>query len=274
MKMKKIKLSLVLATYNEEENIKDCLESVKGLADEVVLIDGSSSDQTAAIARQMGARAFVVPNQMIFHRNKQLGMEKAKGSWILQLDADERVTLELKEEIKKVLKSKSFEKKSQINGYYLPRKNFFLGKFLQKGGQFPDYVIRLVKKGKARFPCQSVHEQIRVDGETGYLENHLVHFSAPTFSRYLKNANRYTTLKAQELSSQNVSLCLFHQLKYMVWLPLKTFFKIYLRHKGFLDGFSGFVFALFSGLHHLIAFVKYWEKKKTGAKFLLSKDWE
>jgi len=255
--MKK-KLSIVLATYNEEENIKNCLNSVKDLADEIIVVDGSSTDKTAEIAKKLGAKVFVVSNKMMFHKNKQLGLEKAVGEWILQLDADERLTTELKQEIK----SSIINHQSSIDGYYLPRKNYFLGKFLKKGGQYPDYVIRLVRKGKAHFPCKSVHEQIRIEGKTGYLKNDLIHLTAPSFSRYLQNSNRYTSLTAQELLKENTPLNFFSQLNYLFWKPLKTFFLLYFRHKGFIDGFPGFVFAIFSGFHHLIAFVKYWEKNK------------
>lgn len=257
IKMKKIKLSVVLATYNEEKNIKDCLQSVKDLTGEIIIVDGSSTDKTVEIARKFRAKVFIVSNKIMFHKNKQLALEKATGDWILQLDADERITKDLSDEIKSVVS----RKQSVINGFYLPRKNYFLGKFLKKGGQYPDYVIRLVRKGKAHFPCQSVHEQIKVKGKLDYLKNPLIHFFSPTFSRYLRNANRYTTLTAKEMLKKNVSLNFFNQLKYLIWLPLKTFFNLFFRHKGFLDGFHGFIFAMFSGLHYFIAFVKYWEKK-------------
>ncbi|GAF86475.1 unnamed protein product, partial [marine sediment metagenome] len=147
--------------------------------------------------------------------------------------------------------------------FFIPRKNYFLGKFLKKGGQYPDYVIRLVRKEKAHFPCKSVHEQIKVKGKVGYLRNPLIHFSSPSFSRYMTNSNRYTTLTALELIKKNVSLNFFSQLKYLFWLPIKTFFNLFFRHKGFLDGFQGFVFALFSGFHHFIAFAKYWEMQSS-----------
>jgi len=206
----------------------------------------------------------------MFHKNKQLALEKAAGDWILQLDADERVTAELKQEIQSLI----INHQSLVSGYYIPRKNYFLGKWLKKGGQYPDYVIRLIKKGKAHFPCKSVHEQIKVKGKLAYLKSPLIHFSSPSFSRYMMNSNRYTTLTALELMKKNVSLNFFSQLKYLFYKPLKTFFILYFRHKGFMDGFHGFVFAIFSGLHYFIAFVKYWEKKTFKKNFSLVKDWK
>ncbi len=258
MSKKKVKLSVVLATFNEEKNIGKCLKAVKDLADEVVLVDGSSMDKTAEIAKNFGARIFITKNQPIFHINKQMAVDKARGDWILQLDADEIVSQQLKKEIYRIIKKKNNGK----TAYFIPRKNYFLGKWLRKGGQYPDYVIRLFKKGKAFFPCKSVHEQIQVEGEVGYLKGHLLHYTAPKFSRYLVNANRYTNLTADKLKEENLPINLQTSFKYLIWLPIKTFFSIFVRHKGFVDGLPGFVFALFSGLHHTLAYIKYLKKKR------------
>jgi glycosyltransferase involved in cell wall biosynthesis len=274
-----VKLSVVLATYNEEENIRGCLASLSGLADEIIVVD-ASTDKTPAIIRQFKAKIITVSNSMMFHKNKQLALDRASGDWILQLDADERVTSELAKEIRSTISNMADQQSTlrlrsgqTINGYYLPRKNYFLGKFLKKGGQYPDYHIRLVKRGKAHFPCLSVHEQISVDGKLGYLKNDLIHLGNLSLSHYLRNANRYTTLSAKDLMKQKTSLNIWNQFKYLCWLPLKTFVRIYFRHRGFMDGFPGFVFALFSGLHYQIAYIKYWEKKKSGKEFN-NEDWE
>ncbi len=250
-------LSVVLATYNEEKNLANCLQAVKDIADEFIVVDGQSSDNTTEIAKKFKAKVFTVPNQPIFHINKQLALEKAKGDWILQLDADEIVDTELKQEIKKIINSPI----SAINysGYYLKRKNYFLGHWLKKGGQYPDPVIRLVRKGFARFPQKSVHEQIHVSGTVATLSGHLLHHTAPTFDRYLRNSNRYTSLTAEELKQKKVSFSLFNWVKYLIWKPKITFLNLYVRHKGFLDGFPGFVFAVFSGFHWATAYLKYWE---------------
>jgi len=252
-----MKLSVVLATYNEEKNLRDCLKSVKGIADEIIIVDGESSDSTVDIAKKFDAKILIVPNQPIFHINKQIALEQAKGEWILQLDADERVDEELKQAIKGV--SSRTQGDSLVNGYYLKRKNFFLGTWLKKGGQYPDPVIRLVKKGHAHFPSQSVHEQIVVNGTVDTLPGHLLHYTAPTFDRYLRNSNRYTSLTAAELKKQHLSFTLFNWLKYLIWKPKVTFFSLYIRHKGFMDGFPGFIFALFSSLHWATSYIKYWE---------------
>lgn len=249
-----MKLSVVLATYNEEKNITACLKSCKSIADEIVVVDGESTDNTVVKAQKLGAKVYGVENRAMFHINKQIALQKATGDWILQLDADERVDEELRMSIRQVVKTNPKEA-----GFYLKRKNFFLGHWLKKGGQYPDPVVRLVRRGHARFPQKTVHEQIVVKGSTATLEGHLLHYTAPTFDRYLTNANRYTSLTAQELKKRKVSLSLISWLNYVAIKPTTTFLMLYLRHKGFLDGFPGFVFALFSGFHWPIAFMKYWE---------------
>ena len=116
-------ISVVLATYNEAENIKNCLQSVHGWSSEIIMVDGSSTDQTVRIAKEFGAKVFITHNPPIFHINKQKAVDKAQGDWILQLDADERVTKELRTEIDKAIKE------TGINGYWIPRKNYFFTRF-------------------------------------------------------------------------------------------------------------------------------------------------
>ncbi len=201
--MSKQRLSVVLATYNEANNLGTCLASVRDLADEIIVVDGSSEDSTREIAQNFGAKIFKVANHPMFHTNKQLAVDKATGDWVLQLDADEVVSPELKQEIKGVLRS-AFS--IQHSAFYIPRKNFFLGHWLRKGGQYPDEVIRFFQKGKAKFPQKSVHEQLKVEGSIGHLTGHLLHYTAPTLDRYLTNSNRYTSLTAQALADRQVKL--------------------------------------------------------------------
>ena len=262
-KLRKPRLSVALATYNEGENIGLCLESVKGLADEIVVVDGTSSDKTVEIAKEHGAKVTVTMNPPIFHINKQKAIDKCQGKWILQLDADERVTSRLMEEVKQIVDNETMGRwNSRAVAYYVPRKNYFLGKWLKKGGQYPDYVIRFFKRGKAHLPCKSVHEQMEVDGKVSFLKNHLLHYTAPTFSRYLTNADRYTSLTAQEMSKKKITINLLSIIYYLLSRPLQIFFSLYIRHKGFLDSWQGFVFAFFSGLHYPWAFVKYRRMRK------------
>ena len=282
---------MVLATRNEEKNIRGCLKSVSAIASEVVVVDESSTDKTREIAKKMGARVYKTKHHPIFHISKQMALAHATSGWILQLDADERVTKELEKEIKSVLemaskdlkkrkvgnrrKKKLFERHQRIVeerdgkignntgevvAFFIPRKNIFLGKPLIHGGVYPDGVIRLVKKGKARFPQKSVHEQIQIDGEVAWLESSIEHRDSPTFERYISRLNRYTDLHAKDLKRAKVSRNIITLLNYTTLIPLVVFLKLYIRHLGFLDGMRGFVWSLFSSLHFPIAYFKYWQK--------------
>lgn len=252
---KKIKLSVVLAVFNEEKNLGKCLETVKNLADEIIIVDGGSIDKTIKIAREYGAKVIVTDNPPVFHINKQKAIDACSGEWILQLDADERVTPSLKQEISEAIK----ERNDETTAYYLPRKNYFLGHWMKKGGLHPDYVIRLFQKDKAYLPCKSVHEQMKVKGRVGYFKNELLHYPYPVFSEYLRKANYYTTLTALEYQKQKIGKGILTIMRYCLILSLRKFFSLYIRHKGFQDGFPGFAWAFFSSLHPLIAYIKYWE---------------
>src|SRR5262245_41243685 len=152
--MKKSTISVVLATYNEEKTLPECLESVKDLADEIIIVDGTSTDNTVAVAKKYGAKVITTTNKANFHINKQMEIEAATKDWILQLDADERLTPALRDEIETCIANPKAK-----TGYWIPRKNWFLGRFLMKGGVYPDYTLRLYKKGKGRLPQKDVHEQ-------------------------------------------------------------------------------------------------------------------
>lgn len=256
-------LSVVLAVHNEEKNLPRCLEAVKKLADEIVIVDGESTDQTAKVAKQFKTKVISTTNKANFHINKQLGNDAAKGELILQLDADEVVDEKLADFITQLhadLKQKKFQvERNQPVAWYLKRKNLFLGHFLRKGGQYPDPVIRLFIKGKARLPQQDVHEQMQVDGLVATAEGHLIHYANPTFSDYLRKFNTYTSFKAEQLADADTPFTFWSALNHLLLKPTATFFSLYIRHKGFLDGVAGLVFAKMSGLHHLVAWLKYWE---------------
>jgi len=272
------KISVALAVFNEEENLPECLGSVRDWTDEVVVVDGGSSDKTREIARKYGAKVIKTTNPPIFHINKQKAIDACRGKWILQLDADERVSDALREEILQVIGSRrntpgeafghspeSCYSKTKFDGFWLPRKNFFLGRYLTKGGQYPDYTLRLYRRGKGRLPCQSVHEQAVVKGRVGYLKNDLLHMADLNFSRYWQRFQRYTDLIADELISEKLKINFLNSLNYLIFKPLKWFFSTYVRHKGFVDGWQGFVFSFFSSLRFVVGYTKYWQRhgKKT-----------
>lgn len=283
---KKLDLSIALATYNEGENLERCLASVDGWAREIVVVDGGSTDKTLEIAKKYHAKIIRTDNPSIFHLNKQKALEACTSEWILQLDADEMVTSGLACEIRDVLsmsdteindrrvdpaKARLFERHQEIverrdgrigtsegsfTAFFLPRRNFFLGHAMIYSGTYPDGVIRLVQKGKARFPAKSVHEQIQIVGKVGWLHHDLLHFSNPTLKKYFSGADKYTSLLAKDLKTSNRNgLILFFD--YIWWKPLITFWSLFLRHKGFLDGWYGFLFDLLSAVHYPTAYLKY-----------------
>jgi len=250
------KLSVALATYNEQDNIARCLEAVKDLADEIVIVDGESSDKTVEIARNYGAKIIVRENPPIFHINKQIAIDKTSGDWILQLDADEIVSGGLAAEIKKVIKNNN-----DCNGYWIPRKNYFLGRFLKKGGQYPDYTIRLYRKNKGRLPQKDVHEQAEVEGKVGYLKNAILHYPYKNFKTYINKWNRYNNLIAVQIKEEQKNRPIIYQLLYgvgyLIAKPSHWFLTTYLRHKGFVDSWQGFTFSLFSALRFPVSYMKY-----------------
>lgn len=259
-----VSISVALATFNEENNIKRCLESIAAFASEIVAVDGRSTDKTVEILKKYRAKITVVANPANFHINKNMAIDRCKSDWILQLDADEVVTPKLRNEILKVINQSPKSKDQRpINGYFMPRRNMFLGKFLTKGGQYPDYTMRLYKRGKGRLPAKSVHEQAVVEGKTAYLKNPLLHFPYPDFSHYLKRYKIYTDFFATELQTANLPVNLMSFTDYVLIKPVYWFLSAFIRHKGFYDGFAGFVFSLFSALRFPVAFFKYLKRVKS-----------
>jgi len=290
------KLSVVLATRNEEDNIGRCLAAVKEMladlpaeAGEIIIFDEYSTDRTREVARNYGAKVFREPHHDNFHITKQKAIDKASGDWILQLDADEVVTVELAKEIKEVMEmsnseilarksentkfarlierhNRALEKSETLGGsgdvvaFLIPRKNMFLGKPLIHAGVYPDPAIRLIKKGKAHLPAKSVHENMEVNGQVAWLFNDLLHYDSPNLRRYFNRLNRYTSLQAKDMEMAEIPVNDTNLFYYAFPKPLFIFLKLYLYHKGFLDGMRGFLWSTLSALHYPIAYFKYWEK--------------
>lgn len=283
--MKK-RLSVALAVYNEEANIVDCLTSVKDSADEIVIVDGGSTDRTVEMVKKFQVTLIQTDNPPIFHINKQKAIDASTGDWILQLDADEQVTPALGQEIAKVINmsddelfeyearlpqrnlflrhQKLIEARDKVGkssgsyvAFYLPRLNYFLGAYLKHGGVYPDGVIRLIKKGKARLPCKDVHELMEVDGRVGWLSENLLHRDSPTFKRYVERNNRYINLMVREYREKNMQRDIFHFVDHMIVKPVWWFLLTTFRHKGILDGYQGVIFSFFSALRFPRAYLRY-----------------
>jgi glycosyltransferase involved in cell wall biosynthesis len=250
-----MELSVALAVYNEESNLEKCLYSIKDLTRDIVVVDGGSTDNTVSIAQKFKAKIVITDNPPIFHINKQKALDNCKNEWILQLDADEIVTPELGREIESILANS--HKFPDLNGYYISRRNYFWGRPMTKGGLYPDRVIRLVKKSKARFPCISVHEQIEIDGRVGCLTNPLDHFAYRTIADYWRKADSYINLTAMEMKKKSVRPGFREFIYCFIYQPTRELFNRYFRHKGFLDGWQGLAFAVFSAMHYPKAYLKY-----------------
>ncbi|MDZ7262736.1 MAG: glycosyltransferase family 2 protein [candidate division KSB1 bacterium] len=244
------KLSVIIITLNEEKNIRECLEGVQW-ADEIVVVDSRSSDNTCQIARNFTDKVFTV-DWLGFSGTKNYALEKAEGQWVLWLDADERVPEELAQEIQKAIQS------DEVDGFYLPRKAYFLGRWIRHCGWYPGYVLRLFKREKARFNDALVHEGLEFQGKTGKLKTPLLHYTDRAIEHYFSKFNHYTTLAAQQLLQKGKQFRLMD----LLFRPLHTFFRMYFLKLGFLDGIQGVILSVFSACYVFTKYAKLWELER------------
>jgi len=247
------KLSVVILTRDEEPNIADCLESVRW-ADEIIVIDDNSSDRTVEIAKRYAGKVITRALNGDFSAQRNAGIEEAAGDWILQMDADERVTEGLKEKITEVLKNGS-----PMAAFRFRRVNIFCGKPLVAGGEDLHKPLRLFKKDKAKFSRAKIHEELVPDGPTGELDAAMEHRNFPDISHYVSTQDFYSALEAKALSDK-VGLLPEKMLRgELLFGPVKLFFKIYLKRKGYKDGMRGLIFAVLSAWRRFLIYAKYWE---------------
>lgn len=257
------KLSVVISAFNEEKKIEDCLKSLK-FADEIIFVDNSSTDKTVRIARKYTDKIFIRPNNSMLNINKNFGFSKASGDWILSLDADERVSKELEEEIKKVVDG------AAVNGYWIPRKNIIFGKKMKHAGWYPDYQLRLIRRGKGEFPEEHVHEMIEVKGQTERLDNPIVHYNYDTVFQFTqKLVNVYALNEAEQMLKKGYKFAWQDAIR----MPLKEFLSRFFAREGYKDGFHGLMLSILMAFYHFMVFTNIWEKyhfKEIGDRNLLS----
>lgn len=248
-----MKISVVISAYNEEKMIEDCLSSVKDLAGEIILVDNTSSDKTAIIAKKFTDKIYKrVNNPVMLNINKNFGITKATGNWILVLDADERVTPELSAEIINEIKT------SKCSAYEFPRKNIIFGKWIQHSIWWPDYSLRLFKKGTGRFAQKHVHERLTVKGEIARLQNPLLHINYQTVSQFINKLNRtYTESEVDNFIKSGKQINWYDAIRW----PVADFVKTFFFQKGFMDGFHGLILSLLQAFYSLIFFAKVWERE-------------
>lgn len=230
-------LSVIIITKNEAASIRRCIESVQW-ADEIIVVDSGSTDNTVEICRELGAKVSVTPDWPGFGAQKNRALDLAKQEWVLSLDADEWVTPELRDEIQSVIK-----KTGAAPALRIPRLSSFCGTYLKHGGWWPDHVLRLFRRDHARFSDDLVHERVIVNGETATLKNHLMHESFRDLDQVLVKMNAYSTAGARMMHARGRRSSLFTALLRGSW----AFFRAYILRAGFLDGSAGFMQAVTHG---------------------------
>lgn len=226
-------LSVILITKNEAENIRACIESV-AWADEIIVVDSGSTDDTVAICKQLGAQVHVHdwPGFGV-QKNRALGY--ATKDWVLSLDADERVTPELRAEIEAILKADHVQ-----DSYLVPRLSNYCGRFMYHSGWYPDLLPRLFKRGKARFSDDLVHERLIVEGSSGKLKGLLLHYAFDGMEEVLHKVNQYSTAGAAMMHKRGRKASLSGAVLRGLW----SFFRTYILRGGILDGREGFMLAV------------------------------
>jgi glycosyltransferase involved in cell wall biosynthesis len=221
-------LSVIIIALNQEANIGPCLESAR-FADEIVVVDTGSADGTVALARTYGVRVVTAPWQG-FAGTKNLALDQAQGDWVFSLDTDERLPAALRDEILAVVRADG-----PLNGYRVPRKNYFGGRWIRRLGWYPNYTLRLWRRGRGRFREREVHEEVEVAGPVGTLQTPLDHYSYHNLEEYAARQDRYARLAAREMARQGRRL----RPGELWWRPFFTFWKLYLMKLGILEGALG-----------------------------------
>lgn len=248
-------LSVVIITKNEEANIARTLESVRW-AEQRILVDSGSTDRTVEIAKQHGASVFE-EEWKGYAAQKNSAIAKASCDWVLSLDADEQVSADLGENIRRVTSAGG---STPISGYFVARRNFFLGRWIRHGGFYPDRKLRLFRRGTAEFVERAVHETMRVNGPTATLSGDLIHNAYPTLAGYIETMNRYSTLAAGVLIREHRVRCS------LLWFfvnvrqrPVLNFIWNYFFRGGFLDGREGFLLHWYHNVYVSWKYAKAWE---------------
>ena len=236
------RLSVVLIAKNEAHRLAACLASA-AFADEVVVVDSGSSDGTATLARRLGARVIETADWPGFGPQKNRALDAAGGDWVLSLDADERLSPALAAQVRDVIDAPSADTDAAVDApvaYTVSRLSSLCGQWLHHGDWYPDPVLRLFRRGAARFSDDLVHERVVCTGRVGHLDGHLLHDSMPTLDDCLDKMNRYSSQRALQLRRRGRAGGLRAALGHGVW----AFLRSYLLKRGFLDGRMGFVVAV------------------------------
>jgi len=247
-----LRISVLLPTFNSAATIRETLESVKW-ADEILVVDSFSTDETLNICSEYGAR--VIQHEYINSaKQKNWALPQCKNEWVLQIDTDEVLETGVREEIEQMLSSAPPE----LEALRLPRKNHVVGRWVRHAGIYPDYQIRLFRRDAARWNEREVHAHIKVSGEVGTLRHHIMHFGMPSISKQLHNLDRYTRYEADELRKQG---------RHFRWTgltvrPWAIFLRRYVWQKGFLEGWRGLILCGYLAIYDFLTQAKLWETEE------------
>jgi glycosyltransferase involved in cell wall biosynthesis len=242
-------ISAIIITYNEEKNIRRCLSSLDW-ADEIVVIDSGSEDGTVSLAKGYTSKVFT-QEWLGFARQKEFARKLGSFEWILNVDADEVVTPELAQEIRKKI-----DASPEIDGYWIRRRSKFLGRWIEHAWQ-PDWVLRLFRKEKGTYGEKEVHEGVILEGKTARLKEMIEHYPFESLTHNLKKLDHYTTLSASQIMQKGKSGIL----PKLIFSPILGFFKTYFLKQGFRDGTPGLILSGIHSFYVFIKYAKYWELK-------------
>ncbi len=250
------KISCIVGTKNAEEDLRDCLESVKW-ADEVIVVDDFSSDRTIEIARQYTDKIF--QKKMIgYPEQKDFAVQKTSFCWVLSLDADERVSPELRDEILDAL-----SQPLEVSGFLFHRQNIFLGHEVKYCGWHEVTILRIFNKEKISFNTNLQYlDEFKISGRLGLMKNDLLHYTCRSLNEYFIRTNIWSTLNAKDLTNKGVRITPFNSLFYLFCKPCLIFIRKYFFKFGYLDGFSGFLICSLSAITYFLSYAKVWELQK------------
>ena len=250
-------LSVILITRNEEANLADCLASLEGIAQQIVVVDTNSSDRTLDIAKSYGAVIAQPQDWPGFGPQKNRALDLATGEWVLSLDADERLTPALKSEIVTAI-----HHSAHVDCFAIPRLSWYCGRFIRHSGWNPDYVDRLFQRGSARFSDDLVHERLLHSGQVAKLENPMLHYSFMNYSQVLQKIDRYSTASAEQAFAKGKTSTPLKAVLHGAW----SFFRTYFLRAGFLDGPQGFTLAMSNAQGTYYRYVKLWHLIREASK--------
>lgn len=247
-------LSVVMAAHNEERLIEGCLAQLAGLADEIVVVDADSSDRTAEIAVRFTDRVLRTTNKPMLEINKNVAMAAATHRWVLVLDPDERLTPALARQVAEVVR----EDDGRCAGYWMPRRNYILGRWMRTMGMYPGSQLRLVRNGAGRFSEDEHHLPMTVAGPVGYLTGDLIHLSDAHVAEIVRKRERYADFAAAQMHARGVPF----RARRLASDPLRSFTTQYLLLGGWLEGVPGLIYAALSGYGALLRQARLWELQR------------